>query len=160
MQIFLQEFSPTLLQQAELHFSPDFLASLHPPHLDQKKIKNLILQQQLNLSEEQLSLANQSYRWDAKFFSASYTEDYFLLAIAEQKIGVDLEQIRARSDILLANYQQELEKVFGKVDWSGFYLLWTAREAILKASDTADLDQMEQILFLSLHSEHSEKEDT
>ena len=160
MQIFLQQFSPALLQQAESSFSPSFLANLNPPHLDQKKIKNLILQQQLNLSEEQLSLPNQSYRWDAKFFSASYTEDYFLLAIAEQKIGVDLEQIRARSDILLANYQQELEKVFGKVDWSGFYLLWTAREAILKASDTADLDQMEQILFLSLHSEHSEKEDT
>lgn len=160
MQIFLQEFSPTLLQQAELHFSPDFLASLHPPHLDQKKIKNLILQELFDLSEEQLHSANQSYCWDSKFFSASYTDEYLLLSIADQKIGVDLEQIRARSDILLANYQQELEKVFGKVDWSGFYLLWTAREAILKASDTADLDQMEQILFLSLHSEHSEKEDT
>lgn len=149
MQLFLQRVDHNLLWEAQQYFSPDFLSHLSAPYLAQKKIKNLLLQQARSLSESDLLYANQHHAFGEKFFSAAYTRDRFFLALADQKVGVDLEYLRPRDEVLLEKFAADLQMI-GQTDWLWFYLLWTAREAILKASDTFDLDAMEKIQLLSI----------
>lgn len=67
-----------------------------------------------------------------------------MLGIAEEKIGVDIELIKPRSEALLEKWADELE-LLGAKNWENFYRIWTAKEAILKASDQANLDKVEEI---------------
>lgn len=62
--------------------------------------------------------------------------------------------IKPRDSSLLQKYSYELKTYFGKGDWTAFYLLRTAKEAILKASDSNDLELIDQILLLSVEGKH------
>lgn len=73
MQIFLKQTTKPLLHKAEKNLSASFLQTLTPPYLPQKKIKNLILKEQLNLSETDLQITNKFHKRESDFFSASYS---------------------------------------------------------------------------------------
>lgn len=118
------------------------------PHQSLKKQKNQILQEELKLSESQLLQANKHHQRGSDFFSASYSGEWLFLAIGKRKIGVDIELIQPRSTPLLQKSTPELLQHFGRADWKHFYLLRTAKEAILKASDSANLDLIETIQLL------------
>lgn len=145
MQIFLKQITKDFLHKAELNLSSSFLQTLTPPYLSQKKIKNLILKEYFHLSESKLQTANQHHQRKADFFSASYSGDWLLLGISKEKIGVDLEIIKPRDESLLNTYKAELGTHFWIADWSHFYLLRTAKEAVLKASDSENLDAIHKI---------------
>lgn len=149
MQLILKKIDAEKFKQAENTFSSTFLKTLKPPYLQQKKIKNLILKEQFNLSETELQIANKNHKRGSDFFSTSYSWDWLLLGISKEKIGVDLEQIKPRDESLLKAYENELKTHFWMEDRKGFYLLRTAKEAILKASDTNNLDRIAEIKLLS-----------
>lgn len=153
MQFFLQRISSYSGMQLKNSFS-EHLLILQSPYLPQKKLKNLILKKQFNLTETGLLEATQVHQVDSDFFSASYSGDWLFLGISKQKVGVDLEMIKPRDSSLLQKYSYELETYFGKGDWTAFYLLRTAKEAILKASDSNDLELIDHILLLSVENKH------
>ena len=150
MILILKKINSETIQQAEGNISPTFLKTLKPSYLEQKKIKNLILKEQLKLTEKELLKANEKHARKSDFFSSSYSGEWLFLAIAQEKIWVDLEMIKPRSKTLLEKHSQALERHFWTVNWKYFYLLRTAKEAILKASDSDDLDLVEDIQLLSV----------
>lgn len=99
--LILQQTNPHDSYKAEQKLSASFLQTLTPPYLSQKKIKNLILKEQFNLTESQLTQANQYHKRENHYFSASYSEDRLFLAIDQQKIGVDIEVLKPRNSSLL-----------------------------------------------------------
>lgn len=149
MQFFLKRISKNSVEKENQTFSSSFLQTLTPPYLSQKKIKNLILKEHFHLSESDLQSANLHHKRKSDFFSASYSGDWLLLGISKEKIGVDIEVIKPRDQNLLNTYKAELGTHFWIANWNHFYLLRTAKEAILKASDSENLDDIHKI---SLHS--------
>ncbi len=145
MQFFLKRISKNSVEKENQTFSSSFLQTLTPPYLPQKKIKNLILKEHFHLSESDLQTANQHHQRKSDFFSASYSGDWLLLGISKEKIGLDLEIIKPRDESLLKTHKAELETHFWIADWNHFYLLRTAKEAVLKASGSENLDAIHKI---------------
>ena len=66
------------------------------------------------------------------------------IAFSEQKIGIDIEVIKERSKVLLKKYSEELELLWAE-SWHNFYLLRTAKEALLKTINWIRLDLIEEM---------------
>ena len=145
MQFFLKRISKNSVEKENQTFSSSFLQTLTPPYLPQKKIKNLILKEHFHLTESDLQTTNQHHKRKSDFFSASYSGEWLLLGISKEKIGVDIEVIKPRDQNLLNTYKAELGTYFWIADWNHFYLLRTAKEAVLKASDSENLDAIHKI---------------
>ncbi|MDO4714391.1 MAG: 4'-phosphopantetheinyl transferase superfamily protein [bacterium] len=130
----------------QTEFSSAFLTDLkEKAHFPQRLYKNFWLKKQWRCSETELLQANQTYQRGSDFFSASYSGEWLFLALSQEKIGVDLEIIKPRSPELLEKYSPALQHHFQVSDRNYFYLLWTAKEAVLKASNRNNLDLIENI---------------
>lgn len=114
------------------------------PYALHKQTKNQILIDHYQLWENDWVLLQQiekNHGKDSDFFSASYSDRWLFLAFSEEKIWVDIEQVKPRSTSLLDKRSEELQLLWGE-NWDNFYRLWTTKEALLKASDTENLDQI------------------
>lgn len=136
-------FSESVMQS---EFSSTFLQKLSKQNYFPAKLyRNFFLKHAYRLSETELLKANTKHKRKSDFFSASYSGESLLLGISKEKIGVDLEIIKPRDKSLLNTYKAELGTYFWIADWNHFYLLRTAKEAILKASDSENLDVIHKI---------------
>ena len=132
MDFFLQKFDKTIGEKPN---SPYFL---------HKQAKKQILIEHYHLWDESWELLEQieqNHGKDSDFFSASYSDRWLFLAFSEEKIWVDIEQVKPRISSLLDKRSKEL-KLLWEENWDNFYRLWTAKEALLKATDTENLDQI------------------
>ena len=114
------------------------------PYTLHKQAKNQILIDHYQLWENNwflLGQIEQNHGRKLDFFSASYSDRWLFLAFSEEKIWVDIEQVRPRASSLLDKRSEEL-KLLWEENWENFYRLWTAKEALLKATNTENLDQI------------------
>lgn len=114
------------------------------PYTLHKQTKNQILIDHYQLWENDwvlLEQIEQNHGKKSDFFSASYSDRWLFLAFSEEKIWVDIEQIKPRTSSLLDKRSEEL-KFLWEENWKNFYRLWTAKEALLKATNTENLDQI------------------
>jgi len=72
----------------------------------------------------------------APFSSLSHKQDgskvLIAVALSNKAVGVDLEIKKALEESLLNFFNDEEYKVLGSKSWRSFYILWTAKEAIIK----------------------------
>ena len=135
MQLYLKSFDSKKVQKSDFpyHF-----------HRDEKK-RLLIQHYGLRADEtERLAIFEHNHGQKSDFFSASYSEEWFFLAFDQVKIGIDIEVIKPRNPSLLAKQADELSILWAS-NRINFYRIWTAKEAILKASNTQNLDLLWQI---------------
>ena len=114
------------------------------PYALHKQTKNQILIDHYQLWENDWVLLEQiekNHGEKSDFFSASYSDRRLFLAFSEEKIWVDIEQVKPRSTSLLGKRSEELKLLWGE-SWENFYRLWSAKEALLKATNTENLDQI------------------
>lgn len=114
------------------------------PYTLHKQAKNQILIDHYQLWENNwflLGQIEQNHGRKSDFFSASYSDRWLFLAFSEEKIWVDIEQVKPRTSSLLDKRSEEL-KLLWEENWENFYRLWTAKEALLKATNTENLDQI------------------
>jgi len=78
------------------------------------------------------------------FFSLSHKESFVAVAIGKQKIGIDLEILKQRDEILWKRFSENEWEILGEKNWRNFYFLWTAKEALIKKL-TLDLDALGEI---------------
>jgi 4'-phosphopantetheinyl transferase len=87
---------------------------------------------------------------DEVHFNISHSGDLILIALADSPIGVDIEFIKPSfhfADVLPTNFNTE-EGVFvqnSKSPISSFFLLWTRKEALLKATAKGLVDDLKKI---------------
>ena len=132
MDLFLRKFDEPIGEKSDSPYS------LH------KQTKNQILIDHYQLWENDwvlLEQIEQNHGRKSDFFSASYSDRWLFLAFSEEKIWVDIEQVKPRSASLLDKRSEEL-KLLWEENWDNFYRLWTAKEALLKATNTENLDQI------------------
>jgi 4'-phosphopantetheinyl transferase len=94
-------------------------------------------------------------------FNISHTGDYILIAISPKAVGIDIEYLNREFD-----FKSILDITFSKreiafigdknVDPTNFYVMWTRKEALLKASGESVSDNLHLIECLS---EHLKRED-
>ena len=126
-------------------FSSDFLATFRDlPYYEQRLMKSSLLQARWWADEKTLLKSSQEHVFWGEYFSASYSSDWLALAFSEQKIGIDIEVIKERSKVLLEKYSEELQ-LFWAESWHNFYLLRTAKEALLKKVNWIRLDLIEEM---------------
>lgn len=83
-------------------------------------------------------------------FNISHSGDLILISISDTPIGVDIEFIKPSfhfSDVLPHNFNSE-ERIFvqnSKSPISSFFLLWTRKEALLKATGKGLVDDLKKI---------------
>ena len=131
-------------------FSSDFLATFRDlPYYEQRLMKYSLLQARWWADEETLLKSAQEHIFGREYFSASYSSDWLALAFSEQKIGIDIEDIKERSKVLLEKYSEELQ-LFWAESWHNFYLLRTAKEALLKKVNWIRLDLIEEMKVIKL----------
>ena len=114
------------------------------PYALHKQAKNQILIDHYQLWENDWVLLKQiekNHGEKSDFFSASYSDRRLFLAFSEEKIWVDIEQVKPRTSSLLDKQSKELQLLWGE-NWDNFYRLWTAKEALLKATNAENLDQI------------------
>ena len=107
-------------------------------------MKYSLLQTRWWADEKTLLESAQEHAFWGEYFSASYSSDWLALAFSEQKIGIDIEIIKERSKVLLKKYSEELQ-LFWAESWHNFYLLRTAKEALLKKVNWIRLDLIEEM---------------
>jgi len=151
MELILKEVEPSVERPI---FSEQFLAHLQGPYYDQKVEKNRILQERFTLTENELNEVNAKHYCKWTYFSSSYSWNLLLLWFSDTKIGVDLEMKKERSYSLLEQYEESLALLWGKT-WDNFYLLWSWREAIIKASDSCYIEDGEKIYFVKSKKEEN-----
>ena len=114
-------------------------------------MKYSLLQTRWWADEKTLLEARQEHAFWGEYFSASYSSDWLALAFSEQKIGIDIEVIKERSKVLLEKYSEELQ-LFWSESWHNFYLLRTAKEALLKKVNWIRLDLIEEMKVIKVES--------
>lgn len=133
-------------------FSSDFLATFRDfPYYEQRLLKYALLQTRWWADEKTLLKSGQEHVFCGEYFSASYSSDWLALAFSEQKIGIDIEAIKERSKVLLEKYSEELQ-LFWSESWYTFYLLRTAKEALLKKVNWIRLDLIEEMKVIKVES--------
>ena len=69
-------------------------------------------------------------------FNLSHSEDYVVIAVDDQPVGIDIEKVRKRPMAVAKRccQEEELQWLSAQTDQSSaFYKLWTGKESIVKA---------------------------
>lgn len=149
--IILQKLSKEIQKKSFQSFSQDYIQKLIS---NWKKIESIVWRYMIKnflydkywIDEAQLDF--DLYQFDNKIFrSMSHIQDYVFLWIARNKIWLDIEYVKKRDKSLLDKfYNLEYKNLaFGK-DWNSFYIIWTAKESLIKKLNLK-LDDMENIWF-------------
>jgi 4'-phosphopantetheinyl transferase len=91
------------------------------------------------------------------YFNISHSENYILIAIADSEIGIDVEKVDSLfdwPDILHTRFSKDeiLWVKQSKSPKDSFYLLWTRKEALAKATGKGLQDNL--LIFPSLDGTH------
>ncbi len=87
------------------------------------------------------------------YWSISHSENYGAFIISDTQAGIDIAEIRERNSSLFSTHSdQEYILLWGK-NWNNFYILWTAKEAIIK-SIGGELDDMRDIWLIYSQGEN------
>jgi 4'-phosphopantetheinyl transferase len=72
--------------------------------------------------------------FDGNYWSLSHKSKYVAAVVGKEKIGIDIEEIKPRSESIFSLVASEEEWKPGKDrSWETFFRYWTAKEAVLKA---------------------------
>ncbi|MBL8858167.1 MAG: 4'-phosphopantetheinyl transferase superfamily protein [Planctomycetes bacterium] len=83
---------------------------------------------ELEKDEEDAPLPSNGWHW-----SVSHAEHYAAATLARFRIGIDVEEVRPRSQTLVPRVTSRVElELLGGFDWQRFFRVWTAKEAVLK----------------------------
>lgn len=91
------------------------VAGIKPEELDDFLIKSL-----------------DSFKYKGFYWSISHKKTGLAAVISDKPVGIDLEVLEARDEILWTTIKKVEWLVLGEKNWKNFYRIWTAKEAIIK----------------------------
>lgn len=95
-------------------------------------------------------------------FNISHTGDYVLIAVSPTPVGIDIEHLNRdfdfKSILDITFSKNEIAYIGDKdIDPTNFYVMWTRKEALLKASGEGVSDNLHLIECLNEHLEYHKK---
>ena len=93
--------------------------------------------------------------WVNLHWSISHSENYVAFIISEQPTGIDIAEYEERDSSLLASHPMSDYDILGGKNWNNFYILWTAKESVIKLIwwklDTMNEIHLKQIISLGVY---------
>lgn len=83
--------------------------------------------------------------WQVLYWSISHSDNFLAYSLSDTPTGIDIAEFQERDISLLDTHSKSEYQILWGVNWNNFYLLWTAKEAIIKAYWNS-LDQMNSIM--------------
>ena len=65
-------------------------------------------------------------------WSLSHKPEYVAAVVSKEKVGIDIEEVKPRDELLFARVASDKEWGLKERSWATFFRYWTAKEAILK----------------------------
>jgi len=69
---------------------------------------------------------------NGNYWSLSHKPEYVAAVVSKDKVGIDIEEMKPRSESLFAYVASDAEWGLKDKSWDTFFRYWTAKEAILK----------------------------
>jgi len=66
------------------------------------------------------------------YWSLSHKPKYVAAVVSKDKVGIDIEEMKPRTESILAHVASDEEWELKERSWDTFFRYWTAKEAILK----------------------------
>lgn len=82
------------------------------PYGKARLYKACLLQERFACSKAELVQMMEEHCFEGQYFSSSYSGAWLFFALAERKLGVDVEVIKSRSSLLLDAVEAELKRLF------------------------------------------------
>lgn len=90
-------------------------------------------------------------RW---YWSLSHTEKYLAYIFSDTPCGIDIIEHISRSESLLLLHKKEEYRIVGWSLWDAFYIIWSAKEALIKKL-ALRLDDMSSIEIIARSNSHN-----
>ena len=115
----------------------------------QRSLLSSYLVNQLSNEELQKNPTGKPYYPNGPFFNISHSGKYVIMAIANQEVGVDIEEdIEKNMDILLKIFNEAEAKMIK--EHADFYYLWCAKESLIKCMGSS-ISKIKEIPSLPLN---------
>jgi len=69
---------------------------------------------------------------DGIYWSLSHKPKYVAAVVSSEKVGIDIEEVKPRTESLFARVAGDDEWALKKKSWDTLFRYWTAKEAVLK----------------------------
>ena len=91
-----------------------------------------VVLRELSKDEDDVPRPSGSYHW-----SVSHKTKYVAAVVSTERIGIDIEEIKPRSQSIFGYVAGEEEwELCGGKSWDALYRCWTAKEAVVKSAGT------------------------
>ena len=70
---------------------------------------------------------------NGNYWSISHKPEYVAAVVSKDKVGIDIEEMKPRDELLFARVASDKEWELREKSWDTLFRYWTAKEAILKA---------------------------
>jgi len=150
MHLQIQKITSDLIEQFKNYFPKKYLESLKNKQQESLVARFLISK----LVEKKYWIKNFLPEVDENwipvfekdiFWSISHKKWVVFVAISKEKIWIDIEIIKKRDISLLNTFKNSEYKLLWWKNWKNFYVLWTAKEAIIK-KNLGNLDDMKNLV--------------
>lgn len=71
-------------------------------------------------------------QWTLLYWSISHSNNYVSFIISDEPTGIDIAEYEERDISLLDMHSDSEYDLLGAKSWNNFYILWTAKESIIK----------------------------
>lgn len=121
---------------------PVIKAGHKPSGKEQVDHLSRVAREALKLSAEKSGVRLGELRKDEKgipcpvcgnYWSLSHKPKYVAAVVSKDKVGIDIEEMKPRTESLFAHVASDEEWELKEKSWDTFFRYWTAKEAILKA---------------------------
>jgi 4'-phosphopantetheinyl transferase len=69
---------------------------------------------------------------NGNYWSLSHKSEYVAAVVSKDRVGIDIEEMRSRDELLFARVASDKEWELKGKSWDTLFRYWTAKEAILK----------------------------
>lgn len=91
------------------------------------------------------------YFYENLYWSISHKENLIFVWVSDDKIWIDVEIYKERDQSILDYFLDWEYELLGWKNWANFYVLWTAKESVIKYN-LLDLDEINSIKLLEVIS--------
>jgi len=155
MYLEIKQFNSRLLEEAKDFFSDDYIFNKTNESIFSRYLISKEFQKQENI--HYLPMVDSDWIpvfFDKNYWSISHKKWLVFIWISKNKLWVDIEKYKERDISLLIQFDDSEYEILWWKNWNNFYILWTAKESIIKYNlcKLDDIKNMNLILYNNINT--------